>query len=160
LHPYCQCWSSVLWRKQISKFWRNILKMEAVCSSETLVSTYKSTRRHNPEDHHHAVTTWNLTLFLYCLDINNSHMAVQFIFTVQLPPLLTNELCWILTQLKYKVTTGFDPEARQSRSNLHPILLKTLPPLSQSCKRLRKFRKRFLCPQSDLHVQLIIIHLV
>jgi hypothetical protein len=27
------------------------LKMEAVCSSETLVPTYKSTRRHNPENH-------------------------------------------------------------------------------------------------------------
>jgi hypothetical protein len=28
------------------------LKMEAVCSSETLVSTYKSTWRYSPEDHH------------------------------------------------------------------------------------------------------------
>jgi hypothetical protein len=28
------------------------LKMEAVCSSETLVSTYKSTRRYYPEDQH------------------------------------------------------------------------------------------------------------
>jgi hypothetical protein len=28
------------------------LKMEAVCSTETLVTTYKSTRRHNPEDCH------------------------------------------------------------------------------------------------------------
>jgi hypothetical protein len=27
------------------------LKIEAVCSSETLVPTYKSTQRHNPEDH-------------------------------------------------------------------------------------------------------------
>jgi hypothetical protein len=28
------------------------LKMEAVCSSETLLSTYKSTRRYNPKDQH------------------------------------------------------------------------------------------------------------
>jgi hypothetical protein len=28
------------------------LKMEAVYSSETLISTYKSTRRYNPEDQH------------------------------------------------------------------------------------------------------------
>jgi hypothetical protein len=28
------------------------LKREAVCSSETLVPIYKSTRRHNPEDHY------------------------------------------------------------------------------------------------------------
>jgi hypothetical protein len=28
------------------------MKMEAVCYSETLVSTYKSTRRYNPEDQH------------------------------------------------------------------------------------------------------------
>jgi hypothetical protein len=27
-------------------------KMEAVCSSKTLISTYKSTRRYNPEDQH------------------------------------------------------------------------------------------------------------
>jgi hypothetical protein len=39
-------------------FWRNMLpppltlKMEAVCAFETLVSTYKSTRRFNPEDQH------------------------------------------------------------------------------------------------------------
>jgi hypothetical protein len=37
---------------------RNILslysamKMEAVCSSETLISTYKSTRLYGPEDQH------------------------------------------------------------------------------------------------------------
>jgi hypothetical protein len=29
---------------------RSALKMEAVCSSETSVSTYKSTRRYNPQD--------------------------------------------------------------------------------------------------------------
>jgi hypothetical protein len=31
--------------------------MEAVCSAETLVTTYKVTRRHNPEDHNHVVHT-------------------------------------------------------------------------------------------------------
>jgi hypothetical protein len=34
----------------------SVLKMEAVCSSETLVSTYKSTRRYNPEDQHGSVS--------------------------------------------------------------------------------------------------------
>jgi hypothetical protein len=32
--------------------WTSDLKTEAVCSCEMLVRTYKSTRRHNPEDHH------------------------------------------------------------------------------------------------------------
>jgi hypothetical protein len=32
------------------------LKMEAVCSSETLVPTYKSTRRYNRDDRH---LKWN-----------------------------------------------------------------------------------------------------
>jgi hypothetical protein len=36
----------------------SILKMEAVGSSETLVTTYKTTRSHSPEDHaqrfHHS----------------------------------------------------------------------------------------------------------
>jgi hypothetical protein len=27
------------------------LKMEAISSSETLIATYKATRRHNPDDH-------------------------------------------------------------------------------------------------------------
>jgi hypothetical protein len=43
----------------LTKFRRNVtppstssaLKMEATCSFETLVTTYKTTRRHNPEDH-------------------------------------------------------------------------------------------------------------
>jgi hypothetical protein len=30
----------------------NILKMETVCFSETLVFIYESTRRHNPEEQH------------------------------------------------------------------------------------------------------------
>jgi hypothetical protein len=32
------------------------LKMEKVYFSETLVSTYESTRRHNPEEQHHLIT--------------------------------------------------------------------------------------------------------
>jgi hypothetical protein len=36
--------------------------METLCSSETLVSTYKSTRRQNPEDQqHHRHRRENLT---------------------------------------------------------------------------------------------------
>jgi hypothetical protein len=38
-----------------SMFLRNVgiyLRMETVCFSETLISTYESTRRHNPEDEH------------------------------------------------------------------------------------------------------------
>jgi hypothetical protein len=34
--------------------------METVCFSETLVSTYKSTRRHNPEQHRHLHHRENL----------------------------------------------------------------------------------------------------
>jgi hypothetical protein len=35
-------------------FWRCVyaLKIDTVCFSETLASTYKSTRRHNPEEQH------------------------------------------------------------------------------------------------------------
>jgi hypothetical protein len=34
-------------------FWdTTALKMETICFLETLVSTYKSTRRHNPEEQH------------------------------------------------------------------------------------------------------------
>jgi hypothetical protein len=41
------------------------LKMEAVCSSETMISTYKSTRRHNPEEQHrHLHRRENLISYL------------------------------------------------------------------------------------------------
>jgi hypothetical protein len=40
-----------------------IVKMEAVCFSETLVTTYKTTRRHNPE-YHNSQGTMNFTCFL------------------------------------------------------------------------------------------------
>jgi hypothetical protein len=36
--------------------------MEAICSSETSVTIYKETRRHNPEDHnrHFHIVIWNV----------------------------------------------------------------------------------------------------
>jgi hypothetical protein len=47
--------------------------METVCFSETLVSTYKSTRRYNPEDQHrHLRRRENL----------KSHVLLYFLFTV------------------------------------------------------------------------------
>jgi hypothetical protein len=42
------------------------LKMEAVCSSETFLSTYKSTRRYYPEQHFYPVRTSNLRLPFLC----------------------------------------------------------------------------------------------
>jgi hypothetical protein len=48
----------MLTRRQIPVFWRNILfpssglKMEIVCFSEMLVSTYKFTWHYNPENQH------------------------------------------------------------------------------------------------------------
>jgi hypothetical protein len=36
------------------------LKMETVCFPETLASTYESTRRRNPEEHHHPRSRENL----------------------------------------------------------------------------------------------------
>jgi hypothetical protein len=39
----------VLTYRRITAFGGTLLKMEAVCFSETSVFTYKSTRRHNPE---------------------------------------------------------------------------------------------------------------
>jgi hypothetical protein len=50
------------------RFQRNMmpsaLKMETACFCKTLVSTYGSTRRHDPEEHHHLHhrENWNLAL--------------------------------------------------------------------------------------------------
>jgi hypothetical protein len=44
--------------------------METVCFSETLVSTDESTRRQNPEDHHHPQRRENL----------KSHIVVPYLF--------------------------------------------------------------------------------
>jgi hypothetical protein len=41
--------------------------METACLSEMLVSTYKSTRRHNPEQHRHLHDRDNLK-FILCFD--------------------------------------------------------------------------------------------
>jgi hypothetical protein len=37
--------------------------MEAACSSETLVSTYKTTRRYNPEDQHQYLEAFYMVSF-------------------------------------------------------------------------------------------------
>jgi hypothetical protein len=66
----------------MSVFWRNILpsssglKMEAVCSSETLVSTYKPIRRFNPYDQQRHI---------HRLENLKSHIAMQ---TVLIYPIL------------------------------------------------------------------------
>jgi hypothetical protein len=39
--------------------------METVCFSETLVSTYESTRHHSPEQHRHFHRRENLTFLSY-----------------------------------------------------------------------------------------------
>lgn len=43
--------------------WTSTLKMETVCSSITLVSTYKPKQSHNPEDKHHhemTISKWSI----------------------------------------------------------------------------------------------------
>jgi hypothetical protein len=40
-----------------------ILKMEAICSFETLVTTYKTTQHHNPEDHNQDLYHYFNTVF-------------------------------------------------------------------------------------------------
>jgi hypothetical protein len=52
LHVRRRCLSSGLWRRVDLWVIINISEIEAVCSSETSVSTYKSTRRFDPEDKH------------------------------------------------------------------------------------------------------------
>jgi hypothetical protein len=44
-------------------------KMEAVCASETLVPTYESTRRYNPEDQHQ---------YLHRRENLKSHLNLKF----------------------------------------------------------------------------------
>jgi hypothetical protein len=55
--------------------------MEALCFSETLASTNESTRRQNPEEHHHQFITLNTTtvghdlvfiIFLYLEEFHDS----------------------------------------------------------------------------------------
>jgi hypothetical protein len=38
-------------KKKVENHWFRTLKMEIVCSSETLVPKHQSTRRHDQEDH-------------------------------------------------------------------------------------------------------------
>jgi hypothetical protein len=42
------------------------LKVEAVCSSETLVSIYKSTWYYYPEDHHQSLCSFSLSMIQTC----------------------------------------------------------------------------------------------
>jgi hypothetical protein len=62
------------------------LKMERVCFSETLVSTYKSTWCYNPEDQYHQL--WKM-LKIYCL---NRHENLYVIFI----KVICHVFVWIL----------------------------------------------------------------
>jgi hypothetical protein len=53
------------------------LKMEAVCFSETLVSTLKSTRRHKPEEEHGQVQTSAVELTVSATRVINILLRVQ-----------------------------------------------------------------------------------
>lgn len=56
-------WSPGLWRpvvlyvltnvstERFTSFFTSALKVEAICSSETMVIIYNATQRHDPEDH-------------------------------------------------------------------------------------------------------------
>jgi endo-1,4-beta-D-glucanase Y len=52
-----------------------VLKMEAVCFSETLASTYQSRQRQNPEEHHHPHRRENLKSYKYVLCYVPSNLA-------------------------------------------------------------------------------------
>jgi hypothetical protein len=55
-------WDFKFSRLRRCRSWVFILKMEAIRSSETLVTTYKTTRRHNPEDQNrHSHTVFRLS---------------------------------------------------------------------------------------------------
>jgi hypothetical protein len=45
------------------------LKMETACFSETLVSTYKSTQRYNPEEQHRHITIISLNFNEYSVQL-------------------------------------------------------------------------------------------
>jgi hypothetical protein len=54
--------------------------MDTVCSSETLVSTYKSTRRYNPKEQHRH---------FYRRDDWKSHIFLSFLFHIFIHSSLT-----------------------------------------------------------------------
>jgi hypothetical protein len=82
--------STVLIRMWIPAFRTYILlptsgpKMEAVCSSETLVSTYKSTRYYNPEDQQRHT---------HCRENRKSHSCITF-SNLLLPCKFEGYICW------------------------------------------------------------------
>jgi hypothetical protein len=70
-------------------------EVEAVCSSETLVSTYKSTRRYNPEDNHRhkGVIAAVCALIFYTKQWNQWSYRYSLFYNI---------LCTILIKQKYK----------------------------------------------------------
>jgi hypothetical protein len=48
-------WTCMWGTNVLEQLTASALKMEAVCSSETLVPTYKSTWHHNPENHNQHI---------------------------------------------------------------------------------------------------------
>lgn len=87
------------------------LKMESVCSSETLVPSYKTTWHHNPKEYYHllAIRTSNLKYFFCCLDYfqtfnneltNKLNMALHYQDWAATFLILKNH-CWSLINMWY-----------------------------------------------------------
>jgi hypothetical protein len=55
-------WFNKCWWRMPESVLSSVLKLEAVNSSETLLSAYKSTRRYNPEDQHPSFI-WFISVF-------------------------------------------------------------------------------------------------
>jgi hypothetical protein len=90
----------------------SVFKMEAICSSETMVTAYKITRRHNPQDHnwhlHNAVITSNL------------RQTILF----PLSPLKMEAVCFSETFLStYESTRRHNPEEKHHQGHLCPPLM-------------------------------------
>jgi hypothetical protein len=65
--PCCVLTMLLFWVVTPCKLVRlKILKMETICFSESLVSIYESTRRHNPEQHRHLHRRENLRSHMLC----------------------------------------------------------------------------------------------
>jgi hypothetical protein len=60
------------------------LKMEAVCTSETLISSYKSTRRYNPEDQHRekAIIIIIIIIIMKLIELNLYFYYYYFLYYV------------------------------------------------------------------------------
>jgi hypothetical protein len=71
--------------------WSPVLKMESVCFSETLVSTYKSTQRHDPEGQHcHAGNFLCGNFFSYCISVSKIYSKE----ITRIVHLLSNFILW------------------------------------------------------------------